>query len=213
VSRRAPIVVLALAGLLLTGMQCGADEPTTGGAAVRATAKPDDYGEVADFTFTDASGAAFGRADLLGKVWVAGFIFTRCAGPCPTITTTMVRLQEELFADGVGRGRLRLVAFSVDPAHDDPEVLTRYGETFGVAPDRSHLLTGDGEAIEKLVLEGFHLGMARSDDPAVDPGLSVTHSTRLCVVGPDGHIKGYYEVNDPASLHLLRRRVRKLLGD
>ena len=44
------------------------------------------FGNLPNFEFTDQSDKAFGYNDLLGKVWVADFIFTRCAGTCPMQT-------------------------------------------------------------------------------------------------------------------------------
>src|ERR1700730_4528949 len=86
----------------------------------------DTYGEVGDFALTDRSGETIHCADLLGKVWVAGFAFTRCTGPCPQVTGTMGCLQSE-FQKQLD---FRLVSFSVDPDHDTPEVLERYAKTF-----------------------------------------------------------------------------------
>src|SRR5262249_39324854 len=67
------------------------------------------YGEVPDFTLTDQDGKSLTRADLAGKVWIADFIFTNCAGTCPMITSTMHRLQGALPAE------VHFVSFSVDP--------------------------------------------------------------------------------------------------
>ena len=43
-------------------------------------------GELTEFQLTDQNGEQFSRDDLLGKVWVADFIFTTCAGPCPIMS-------------------------------------------------------------------------------------------------------------------------------
>ena len=74
---------------------------------------------VGDFTLTERDGREVHASDLAGKVWIASFIFTRCTGPCPRVTATMMRLEEE-FAD---EADVRLVTFTVDPEYDTPEVL------------------------------------------------------------------------------------------
>ncbi|HLJ93027.1 MAG TPA: SCO family protein, partial [Gemmataceae bacterium] len=57
------------------------------GSSWASAATPDDrYGWVADFSLTERSGQIVHRTDLAGKVWVAAFIFTRCAGPCATVS-------------------------------------------------------------------------------------------------------------------------------
>ena len=37
---------------------------------------------IEDFSLTECHGQTVTKADLLGKPWLACFIFTRCAGPC-----------------------------------------------------------------------------------------------------------------------------------
>ena len=86
------------------------------------------------------------RDSLLGRPWVAGFVFTRCSGPCPKITGTMRRLQDEL--SGVDA---RLVSFSVDPEWDTPDVLRAYADAVGADRERWWFLTGDRSAIYALI--------------------------------------------------------------
>jgi protein SCO1/2 len=140
-------------------------------------------GEVADFSLTERGGGTVRRADLLGKVWVAGFAFTRCTGPCPQVTGTMARLQAE-FKD---EPDFRLVSVSVDPEHDTPEVLRQYADNFGASPDRWFFLTGQKDEVYNLVEKNFKLGVQQN------PGKEITHSTKLAVVDRGGVIRGYFE--------------------
>ena len=48
-------------------------------------------GQIPDFTLTNENNEAVSFADLKGKVWVADIIFTRCPGPCPTMTRQLAR--------------------------------------------------------------------------------------------------------------------------
>src|SRR5262245_41375684 len=78
---------------------------------------PDDvFGRVEDFSLTERSGKTVRRADLEGKVWVAAFVFTRCAGPCSQVSGSMARLQLQF----AGEPDALLVSFTVDPEHDTP---------------------------------------------------------------------------------------------
>src|SRR5687767_6242636 len=74
------------------------------------------YERVPDFKLVERGGQPLTRKDLLGRVWVTGFVFTRCAGACPVMMSKMYGLHRA-FPD------VTYVAFSVDPAHDTPEVL------------------------------------------------------------------------------------------
>jgi protein SCO1 len=148
----------------------------------RADPLPDDFGPVGDFSFTERSGRTVTSADLAGKVWVASFVFTRCTGPCPQVTGTVARLQKDIDNDpGV-----RLVTFTVDPEHDDPDELKRYADHFS-AGERWLFLTGPEKEIDRLLIENFHVGVDRAG------GKEVTHSTKLALVDRKGHIRGYFD--------------------
>jgi protein SCO1/2/putative membrane protein len=161
-------------------------------AAPAARAADDDFGPVPDFTLTERDGHTVTKADLLGHVWVASFVFTRCTGPCPQVTLTMKRLQD----DFGGEPGVRLVTFTVDPEHDDPGELTRYAAHFGADPHRWLFLTGREKTIYDLMEKGFRV--PRPDRPSGASGPEVEHSTRLVVVDADGHVRGYFDgLRDP----------------
>src|SRR6202011_5619549 len=81
------------------------------------------YGRVSNFQLTNQNGRTFGSAQLIGKIWIADFIFTSCSGPCPMISSRMSELQKPLQTTDV-----HLVSFSVDPEKDTPDVLRSYAE-------------------------------------------------------------------------------------
>lgn len=117
-------------------------------------------GVVPDFALLERSGRQVSRADLLGKVWVVNFIFTRCVDECPLESSRMAHLQTQFASeDGV-----RWVSITLDPVHDTSEVLQRYAENFGAHPQRWLFLTGDKRIIYQLVQDGFHLGVVDPDE-------------------------------------------------
>src|SRR5262245_28324698 len=110
-------------------------------------------GEVSDFQLTERSGRTINRDDLKSKVWVAGFVCTRCTGQCRQIAASMAALQEKL----AGQKDVYLVSFSVDPEHDTPKVLTEYAKQYSADPDRWLFLTGDRAKMYELIEKGFKL--------------------------------------------------------
>lgn len=169
------------------------------------TATPDSspaYGKVPDFKLTERSTRQVTRQDLAGQVWVADFIFTHCAGICPTMSANMQKLQERLPKE------VRLVSFSVDPTNDTPEVLTEYAKRYNADPDRWLFLTGDPETIQKLSIGGFKLALDSSSGTEAEP---ITHSSRFALVDQDGHIRGYYGTEDVGALDRLVADVKNLL--
>lgn len=152
------------------------------------------------FSLTDRSGRTVTRDDLAGRPWIADFIFTRCAASCPAMTARMARLRRELPA-----GSARFVSFTVDPAHDTPQVLARYAASFGAGPDWL-FLTGGEEELHRLSREGFKLAVDAAPPPGTaSPQEPILHSTRFVLVDGRGRIRGYYDGFDEESLAKLER--------
>jgi len=156
---------------------------------------------VPDFSFTSQSGAPVTRADLRGKIWIADFIFTRCAGPCPIMTERLSELQRAIA--GVGDG-VKLVSVTVDPEYDSPAVLAKYGARFGADPSRWKFLTGEPAAVEKFITKGMLLALAKDGEGAP------IHAQKFVVVDRAGNIRAYRDLNDPALLPTLLQDIAAL---
>jgi len=183
------------------------------------------YGVVPPFTLTERSGRRVSRDDLRGLVWVVDFIYTECTETCPTQSLQLARLQRE-FHDATD---LRLVSITVDPAHDTPEVLTRYAARYG-AGAQWWFLTGDKRDIHCLAQQGFHLGVVDPASPA-EPSCGqalrfgpsrawashgskglVMHSARVVLVDGAAGIRAYHLATDEESMAHLRANLRRLLS-
>jgi cytochrome oxidase Cu insertion factor (SCO1/SenC/PrrC family) len=146
---------------------------------------------VPEFRLTERTGKTVSREDLLGKVWVASFVFTHCTGPCPSVTGTMARLQADLKL--AEQPDLRLVTFTVDPDRDDPTAMKKYADNFRADPNGWLFLTGEEEQIHKLLHDGFGIHAAPTTNPNPPAGQEFDHSTRLVLVDKKGHIRGYFD--------------------
>ncbi|MBI3127130.1 MAG: SCO family protein [Candidatus Tectomicrobia bacterium] len=190
------------------------------------------YGEVPEFSLTDARGRPAGSKDLAGKVWVADLIFTRCTDTCPLQTAGMARLQAEF----AGEKELRFVSITTDPAYDTPAVLAQYAARHKADLATWYFLTGEEKEIARLAREGFRLAFAtrssRREAPrarldrawaALAPRAAfahhdekhpaeISHSSRFVLVDRGRRIRGYYMSGEPESLQKLRRDIRNLLG-
>ena len=169
--------------LLIAG--CG---PTRDAKQTGSHDAPDLDFPVGSFSFIERDGRTVTEKDLHGKVWVASFVFTRCMGPCPAVTATVRRLQNEL-AD---QPDVRFVTFTVDPSRDNPDELKRYAERYQADPNRWLFLTGDEATIHKLMQERFKLAVGRKEGPDVKEGDEFDHSTRLSVVDKKGVIRATF---------------------
>ena len=141
---------------------------------------------VPEFALTDQNGYEVTMADLRGKIWIADFIFTRCAGPCPLMTARMLEMQKAL----VKTPEVKLVSVTVDPAYDTPEVLKAYAEANFADPNSWKFLTGEKEVIEKLVTEGFMQHLAEENGEPV-------HGTMFLLVDGQGMVRSARMLEDP----------------
>ena len=142
---------------------------------------------VKDFSATNQDNKPFGLEDLKGKVWISDFIFTSCVDVCPPMTSNLVKLQKMVNDEDLKN--VEFVSFSVDPAVDTPEVLTRYAEQFQVNFQNWDFLTGySQEYIENFALKNYKALVKKPQE-----GNQVIHGTSLYLVDQEGHIKKSYD--------------------
>jgi protein SCO1/2 len=155
------------------------------------------YENVPAFTMTTSEGSSFDGKQLLGKVWVADFIYTNCPGPCPRMTSQMHRLQLQVKNDP----DVRLVSFSVDPHRDTPPVLNAYAKHFGGPTAEWVFLTGNDATTHLLAHDVFKVG---------DLIGVMDHSTKFILVDKRDTIRGYYSTFDADDMHKLVQDVQSL---
>lgn len=158
------------------------------------------YALLPEFQLTDQTGAPFGSKELKGKVWVANFIFSTCAGPCPRMSSQFRALQKQT---GEPEG-LQFVSFTIDPARDTPAVLAAYGKRFGADSARWRFLTGPVAELNKLAAGPFYAG-------EIDG--SLTHSTRFTLVDKTGRIRGFYDSSDTEMTRQLVADIQTVLKE
>jgi protein SCO1/2/putative membrane protein len=145
--------------------------------------------QVPEFALTDHNKKLFSSKDLQGHTWVADFIFTRCAGPCPIMTQRMVALARK-----VPDPNVRFVSFSVDPEHDTPEVLKKYAEDRSATDPRMHFVTGPKDQIYAL---------ARQLLVAAQPGAPdhpIIHSDRFLIIDNQNQLRATFRPLEPGAL-------------
>jgi cytochrome oxidase Cu insertion factor (SCO1/SenC/PrrC family) len=161
--------------------------------------------ELPPFALTERSGRPLTSQDLRGSVWIAVFVFTRCAGACPRMTGRMAALRQQV------PEAVRFVTFTVDPEHDTPAVLTRYAQPLD-AGARWLFATGAKADLHRLATEGFKL--AAMDNPAGSTGDGpFLHSSKFALVDRQGRVRGYYDSEDEGGLTALRADARRLLEE
>ncbi len=159
--------------------------------------------EVDDFTLLDQTGKPFTKQDLLGKPWIVNFIFARCPHQCPMTSRMMME-----FDKTVSNVDMRMVTITVDPEHDDVDVMQRYAEIWGAEPPRWLFGTGEPEEVWKLIREGFKVSTWKNVGTASSPGMEFAHDNNIIHIGATGKILGRYDSTDPKEMSTLRRVLK-----
>lgn len=165
--------------------------------------------QVGTFTLTNQLSEVVSASDLVGQVWVADIVFTRCAGPCPKMTDEMSKLQQAF-----GGTPLRFVTLTTDPEYDTPEILASYGKKFSAEPDRWWFLTGAKTEIARLAVEGLKLtALEKEEKDRLNEADLFIHSTIFVVVDKRGRVRGVFESLEPGFHESIGSAIRALLKE
>uniref|UniRef100_A0A7C2NVU3 SCO family protein n=1 Tax=Schlesneria paludicola TaxID=360056 RepID=A0A7C2NVU3_9PLAN len=160
---------------------------------------------VEDFSFTNCDGTTVTKADLLGRPWAICFVFTKCLGPCPTVTRQLRNLQDRLRDYDI-----RLVTLTVDPARDTPEVLANYAKLNGADLSRWYFLSGDQAATYGLIHRSFRMPVQELQGADRKEGFEIIHSTNVMLVDRTGVVRGKYNAAKDEEMAALRRELQRL---
>lgn len=188
--------VMLLLAVPYLAVKTGAWEPVAPRASESSSQPsvrdPDDLpviGELADFSMTDQSGRTVRRSDLLGRIWVADVIFTRCPGPCAKMTARMADLQASI----PSQWPVQLVSLTTDPEYDTPEVLRGYAAEFHADSQRWIFLHAAKPAIVDLAVNNLKLVVLDKEEARESPNDLFIHSTTLALVDKRGRLRGAFE--------------------
>ncbi|MBM4165673.1 MAG: SCO family protein [Ignavibacteria bacterium] len=160
---------------------------------------------LSDFSLMNHYGEKVTRNDLLGKIVVADFIFTSCAGACPIMTTKMIELSTMFKYER----EIRFVSFSVDPETDSPEVLKQYAKNFGIRDSVQWIfLTGEKKEITSLVKNDFKLALLDSGGTEEE---TIIHSQHFVLLNERAEIVGYFDSEDEQKMRELYFKIRNIL--
>jgi protein SCO1 len=177
-------------------------------------------GQISDFNLTNQDHQPVSLADLRGKVWVADIIFTRCPGPCPTMTHHLAELQAQL-PPGVP---VKFVTLTSDPEFDTPTVLKKYAERFNADSNLWVFLTGPRTDLRKLAVNDFKFVVVdkKPADREVPDDLFI-HSIYYVIVDQQGRVRGWtdrdgslhadYDSEDEAARAQIIPAIKQLLRE
>jgi protein SCO1/2 len=161
--------------------------------------------EAPAFSLVDQNDEPVTLETLKGKPFIANFIFTHCAGPCPVMTRKMLALQKSVPAG------VKLISFTVDPTQDRPDVLKEYAKIHDADNARWHFLTVADPA-NASASYAVARGMLLVAQPA-DETNPIIHDEHFVLVDANGMIRSYYSSKDEHEMEQLKTDASKLLND
>lgn len=145
---------------------------------------------VKHFSMTNQMGETVTRDQMLGKIWLGAVFFSRCPGPCSTMTMRMAELQESIPADWP----VHFVSVTADSDYDSPEILNQYADAFRADPQRWHFLHSTKAEMVDLVTGSLKLVVLDKEQERESPNDLFIHSTTLALVDRAGQLRGTVEL-------------------
>ncbi len=187
--RPCPGVLFAAALCAVVGCQKDSPEP-----APEPTEVEQDWQKMADeweypqpipdFHLVSQEGKRFGLAELSQSYVLVGFVFTRCTVPkaCP-LTMQKMRQVQQLWSERQRAGKtggrsLHMLSLSIDPDHDQPAILKRYGRSYDVDFSSWTLASGPHKLLQDEIPAMFGvIALERGDG-------DISHGVKMALLAP-----------------------------
>jgi protein SCO1/2 len=153
----------------------------------------------ADFALRDQNGSVVRLSAERGKVVLLTFLYTNCPDVCPLIAAKLGAVLHEL--PRAQRADTRVLAVSVDPAHDTRAAVRRF-VTAHRLPSQFHYLTGGTDELKPIWQSYNLLVEARSVE-------LVSHPAYVLLIDLRGKARLYYSSH--AAVADMLHDVRRLL--
>ena len=174
---------LGAAALLVAGSAAGfalsADPAPTGELPFPAEELRTAY-EAPQFALTNQLRETVSLADFQGNVVILTAVYASCPHTCPAILSQTRAAIAELSPEE--REDLRVIAVTMDPQSDSPDVLRQLANNHGMQPPLYHLVTGDPVDVERL-LDRMEIARQRDSETGV-----ISHANLFLLVDRDGRI-------------------------
>ena len=163
------------------------------------------YPTIPDFSFTNQDKQTVTQADFKNKVYVADFFFVTCPTICPIMKKNMLTVYKE-FKDNPD---VKILSHTIDPEHDNPDVLKQYAKDLGVTGTTWQFVTGDREKIYDIGQK--HYMVSAMEDSSQAGGY--IHSGAFVLIDKDRHIRGMYDGTTEEGTAKLKEDLKILLKE
>jgi protein SCO1/2 len=136
--------------------------------------------EAPQFSLVDQLRQPVSLAGYEGRVVILTAVYASCPHTCPLILGQTKAAIAEL--SPAEREDLRVIAVTMDPEHDSPDVLRELAKRHGMQSPLYHLVTGEPADVDRLL---DRMEVARERDPAT--GI-ISHANVFLLIDRDGRV-------------------------
>lgn len=147
--------------------------------------------KVPDFELTNQNNQKISNKDMLGKVYLVEFFFSKCPTICPVMNSNMKYIEETINDKNFG-----IISISIDPTNDTPEVLKNHARMLGTKSHNWHFLTGNRDYIDNLA-DQFNIYVGNKEDQSE----SLNHSGMIALVDQEGNLRSRFDENNSPILY------------
>lgn len=162
------------------------------------------YPTIPPFQFVNQDGKIITDSTYNGGIYVADFFFTTCPTICPKMKAELLRVYEA-YKD---EPRVKILSHTIDPEHDNVEVLHEYAGRLQVNAEKWNFVTGSKDSI--YTMAEYYLCSA--EEAPDEPG-GYIHSGALVLIDHTKHIRGLYDGTKPEEVDQLIKDIPLLLNE
>jgi protein SCO1/2 len=194
------IVVAAGCGGAREQRHASAAAHTSSAPSLALRGRPVLESTAADFALRDQNGSVIRLSAQRGKLVYLTFLYTNCPDVCPLVASNLGGMLRRL--PPAERSEVRVIAVSVDPAHDTRAAVRRFVAEHGLPP-QFHYLIGTYDEL-KPIWQSYNLLIS------VKSVELVSHTTYVLLIDRRGKPRLYYtsHVTTADLLHDVPRLLR-----
>ncbi|GAA3622072.1 SCO family protein [Flavivirga jejuensis] len=145
----------------------------------------------------------FNTKNIVNKVFVANFFFTRCPSICPPMRNQLIDIAKTFKHEN----RFMIVSHTIDPKNDSISVLKSYAELTTIPNSTWQFLYANTEKTKEQANQFITNFRPKKD------GIDFYHSSYVSLVDEKHSIRGFYNILINEEVNRLKKDIAFLLSE
>lgn len=131
-----------------------------------------------------------------GKITLLTFFYSQCKDPqgCPLAWSAFEAVRDKIITDPALKGKVRLVFYSFDPAHDGPQTLQVFADSYKDHADIIpwYFITGWNDYFLSNTLKSFGQEISLDTDSLGQQRIVINHLLKVFLIDRSGWVREIY---------------------